>query len=198
MKKYTGYAGYEHDSKAEAVASYKLAELGFLRSSERFTQSFKDSTGTEFRACPDFHHARTGLYLEFKAADLNGVKTVATSESQLAGQRQRRGGFNIMKDYLDFGWNHSKNKQAIVQSAMTPDRFIVCFAKAPPFAEALAYLKAGVLFCTLASLPSYLGYIRLKQLGIAAGFSEHYTLTDDAGTAHPAGFTYGPCKVSSH
>ena len=197
-KQYIGYGGVSHDSQTEAKASFKLADLGFLHSGKKFDKRFVDPEGTTFGAYDDFFHARYGLHLEFKAADLNGVKTVATSESQLAGQRQRRGGFNIMKDYLDFGWNHSKNKQAIVQSAMTPDRFIVCFAKAPPFAEALAYLKAGVLFCTLASLPSYLGYIRLKQLGIAAGFSEHYTLTDDAGTAHPAGFTYGPCKVSSH
>ncbi|MDB5843935.1 MAG: hypothetical protein JWP79_1245, partial [Polaromonas sp.] len=113
---------------------------------------------------------------------------------QVAARMEWRGGELPMKDKLDYQWNHSKRKQAIVQAAYTPDRFIVCFAKAPTFAEALAYLKAGVLFCTLASLPSYLGYVRLKQLGLAVGFSESYTLTDDAGTAHPAGYTYSAAE----
>jgi len=191
-KQYIGYGGVSHDSQTEAKASYKLADFGFLHSGKKFDKRFLDSEGTSFGAYPDFYHARYGLHLEWKDAELNGVKTVATSESQLAGQRQRRGGPNIPKDWLDYGWNHSKNKQAIVQAAYTPDRFIVCFAKAPPFSEALAYLKAGVVFCTLASLPSYLGYIALKQRGLCIGFSESYTLTDEAGTAHAAGYTYGP------
>lgn len=152
-KKYLGYGGIYHDSKTEAQASFKLADLGFLHSGKKFDKRFLDSEGTSFGAYPDFFHARYGLHLEWKDAELNGVKTVATSESQLAGQRQRRCGPNIMPDYLKYGWNHSRRKQAIVQAAYTPDRFIVCFAKAPPFSEALVYLKAGVVFCTLASLP---------------------------------------------
>jgi len=191
-EQYIGYAGVSHDSQAEAQASFKLADLGFLRSGKKFDKRFLDPEGTTFGAYDDFYHARYGLHLEFKAAGLNGVKTKASSDKQLEAKKAWRGGSNIPKDYLDFGWNHSKNKQAIVQAAYTPDRFIVCFAKAPPFAEALAYLKAGVVFCTLASLPSYLGYVRLKQLGLCVGFSEHYTLTDEAGTAQPAGFTYWP------
>lgn len=192
MPTYTGHGGSRYDSKAEAAASYKLSELGFMRSNDRFSQTFKDSAGTEFRACPDFHHARYGLRLEFKAAGLNGVKTKASADKQIADRVEYRGGTLNMKDRLDFQWNHSKKKQAIVQAALTPDRFIVCFAKPPAFAEALVYLKAGILFCTLASLPSYLGYIRLKQRGLAVAFSESYTLTDETGTTYPAGFTYGP------
>ena len=192
-KQYIGYGGKFHDSKTEAKASFKLADLGFLYSNKKFDKRFLDPEGTDFGAYDDFYHARYGLHLEWKDAELNGVKSKATSESQLAGQRKRRGGFNVMKDYLDYGFNHSKTKQAIVQAAYTPDRFIVCFAKAPTFPEALSYLKAGIVFCTLASLPSYLGYIRLKQLGLAVGFSLNYTLTDEAtGETHPAGFTYGP------
>lgn len=193
--KHSGYGGNLHDSKTEAKASYRLAELGFLHSNKKFDKTFSDSEGTTFYACPDFHHARYGVYLEWKDSELNGVKTVATSESQIAGRLLRNGGYLTMKDKLDFQWNHSKNKQAIVQAAYTPDRFIVCFAKAPPFSEALAYLKAGVVFCTLSSLPSYLAYVRLKQHGLAVGFSEHYTLTGDDGTTIPAGFTYGPVGV---
>ena len=191
-KKYIGYGGIYHDSKTEAKASFKLADLGFLHSGKKFDKTFRDPKGESFGAYPDFYHARYGIYLEWKDGDLNGVTTVATSESQLAGQRQRRGGPNILPDFLKYGWNHSKNKQAIVQAAYTPDRFIVCFAKAPALSEALAYLKAGVVFCTLASLPSYLCYVRLKQCGLAVGFSEHYTVTDDAGIVHAAGYTYGP------
>ena len=192
-KKYPGFNGILHDSKTEAKASHTLAKLGFLYSNNKFDQRFNDSDGTDFGAYDDFYHAKYGIHLEWKDAELNGVKTKATSESQLASKARARGGFNIMKDYLDFGWNHSKIKQAIVQAAYTPDRFIVCFAKAPPFSEVLTYLKAGIVFCTLASLPSYLGYVRLKQLGLAVSFSLNYTLTDEAtGETHPAGFTYGP------
>lgn len=192
-KKYPGFSGLLHDSESEAKASFPLAALGFLQCNKRFATTFKDSEGTSFYACPDFHHARYNVYLEWKDSKLNGVRTKATSESQLSAQLMRRGGFNVMNDFLKYGWNHSRNKQAIVQATYTPDRFIVCFATAPPFSEALAYLTAGVVFCTLSSLPSFLGYVRLKQFGLSVGFSLDYTLTDEATNhSHAAGYTYGP------
>ena len=101
MKKYPGHGGSHYDSKDEGQASYRLAELGFLRSSKQFKTDFYDADNRLFNAKLDFYHAGYGIALEFKAAGLNGVKTKATSESQLDKQRQRRG-FTIMKDNLDF------------------------------------------------------------------------------------------------
>lgn len=192
-KKYIGFGGHYHDSASEAKASHTLAKMGFFYSNKKFDQRFNDSDGADFGAYDDFYNTRYGIHLEWKDADLNGVRTKATSDSQLASQMLRRGGFTTMKDDLDYGWNHSKNKQAIVQAAYTPDRFIVCFRKAPTFKEVLSYIKAGVVFCTLDSLPSFLGYLHLKQRGLSVGFSLNYILTDEAtGETHPAGFTYGP------
>ena len=191
MKKYPGYNGILHDSKTEAKASFKLADLGFLASSKKFSNLFVDPNGETFGAYDDFYHARYGVHLEWKDCKLNGVGSKATSESQLAGRRLRRGGFTIMKDDLDFGWNHSKVKQSIVQTTLTPDRFIVCFRVAPTWPEALAYIKAGIVFCTLASLPSFLGCIRLRQRGLQVGFSMNYDLTDNDGNTVLGGFTYG-------
>ena len=191
-KKYPGFNGCMHDSKTEAKASYPLAKLGFLHSGKKFPIRFNDSDGRDFGAYDDFFHARYGIHLEWKASELNGVRTKTTSESQLARKMADRGGFTLPNDDLKFGWNHSRNKQAIVQAAYTPDRFIVCFEKAPTFEQALVYIKAGVLFCTLDSLPSYLGYVRFKQRGLSVGFTLNYTVTDDEGQQHAAGFAYGP------
>lgn len=193
-KKHLGFNGILHDSKTEAKASHPLAKLGFFASGKKFPQRFHDSDGTSFGAYDDFFNAKYNIHLEWKDAELNGVRTKATSDSQLAGQMARRGGFTLPNDDLKYGWNHSRNKQAIVQTALTPDRFIVCFGKAPTFTEALVYIKAGVLFCTLDSLPSFLGYLHLKQRGLSVGFSLNYIVTTDEepGIAHAAGFTYGP------
>jgi len=192
MKNHIGFNGILHDSKTEAKASHPLAKLGFYASAKKFSQRFNDSDGTSFGAYDDFFNAKYSVHLEWKDCKLNGVKTKASSLKQLADKAAWRNAPNTAKENIDFGWNQAWRKQSIVQTALTPDRFIVCFSKAPPFEEALTYIKAGIVFCTLSSLPSYLAYLHLSQRGLAVGFNLNYTLTDEAtGETHPAGFTYG-------
>ena len=92
MNKHNGHGGNHYDSKAEAAASYRLAELGFSRSNSRFSQVFTDAKGTEFHACPDFYHADYGIHLEFKASKLNGIKTKENSMKRLDSIAAYRGG----------------------------------------------------------------------------------------------------------
>lgn len=172
-KKHIGYGGTPFDSKAEAKASYRFAEFGCFPAKGRFSQTFTDSTGTEFRACPDFYHAGSGLFLEFKTRTLNGVTTVATSDSQLASKLSYNGMITDF-DRLELGWNHAWRKHAIVQKALTSRNYVVVFEKPVPMPDAMIYLKAGIMFCTMNSLPSYLGKVQLAKNGLNVPFSLHY------------------------
>lgn len=172
-KKYIGYGGEPFHSIAEAKASFRFAELRCFSAKGRFQQTFTDSQGTEFRACPDFYHAGTGLYLEFKTHTLNGVRTIASSEKQLS-EKEQRNGFLKMFDRLKLAWNHAKRKHAIVQAKLTPQNYVVVFEKPVPAKDAMAYIEAGIVFCTMNSLPSYLAKATLAKRGIHAGFTLQY------------------------
>lgn len=192
MKKYPGYGGSHYDSIAEGQASYRLAELGFLRSSKPFKTDFYDADNKLFNARPDFYHAGYGIALEFKASELNSLKTKAGATKRLDSIARFRGGAPLFSDTLKYGWNHSKRKQAIVQATLTPDRLIICFQddSTPTFPEALSYMSAGIWFCTMKTLPTYLAALRLRQHGLRVGFSHSYTLIDDSGAELPASITY--------
>lgn len=192
MKKHNGHGGSHYDSMAEAAASYRLAELGFSRYSSKFSQIFTDAEGTEFHACPDFYHADYGIYLEFKASKLNSLKTKAGSVKRLDSMADFRRGIPLPSDNLNYGWNHSKHKQAIVQKELTSARLIVCFqdTHTPTFAEATAYTKEGICFCTMRTLPTYIAALRLRQRGLQVGFIHSYNLADENGIVLPANITY--------
>lgn len=192
MTKHNGHGGSHYDSKAEAAVSHRLAELGFGRSCSKFSQPFTDSQGTEFHACSDFYHADYGIHLEFKASKLNSIKTKAGSVKRLNSMAVFRRGEPLPSDNLSYGWNHSKHKQAIVQKALSPARLIICFqdSHTPTFAEALEYTKAGILFCTVGTLPTYITALRLRQRGLQVGFIHSYSLTDENGKVLPASINY--------
>ena len=192
MDRYRGHGGSHYDSQAEAKASHRFAELGFKRNDSKFSQVFQDGQGTEFYARPDFHHADYDIYLEFKASTLNSLKTKAGSDKRLDSMADYRGGIPLRSDYLSYGWNHSKHKQAIVQAALTPDKLIICFqdAHTPTYAEALGYSKTGLWFCTMATLPTYMAALRLRQHGLQVGFSHNYSLEDADGIVLPASISY--------
>lgn len=172
-KQHLGYGGTPFDSLAEAKASFRFAELSCFHAKSKFSQTFKDMEGTEFRACPDFYHARYGLYLEFKTATLNGVKTKASADKQLNEKEAFKGSLSLY-DRLKLQWNHARRKHAIVQKALTPQNYVVVFESAVPIAAAVDYINAGIVFCTLASLPSYLAKVRLAQLGLHVAFTMPY------------------------
>lgn len=162
-----------YDSEAEAAAAGELARLGCFRAIGHFPQAFTDADGTEFRAKPDFYHPRSDLFIEFKAAPLNGKKTKATADRAMASKQEFRGSLTLY-DFLSNGWNHAKAKQAIVQRVMTPQNLIVVFEKPPTAKEATKYVKAGIVFIPLSALASYLGYVRLLKAGLQVDFLLRY------------------------
>lgn len=176
-----------YDSKAEAAASPDFLRLGCIRASGHYAQTFTDADGAAFHARPDFYHPAAGLFIEYKAAPLNGRTTKATAERAEASQMQRKG-FLTGWDWLQCGWNHSKAKQAIVQRKLTPQNFVVVFNEPPTIPEAMAYVKAGIVFIPLSALPSYLLHARLAKAGIQTGFQLRYD-TDEAG---PVVLALGP------
>lgn len=190
-KKHKGYNGELYDSRAEADASFKFAKLGCIPCKEVFPQTFTDASGTKFRACPDFYHAGAGLYIEFKTYKLNGTQTKTSSEQQLTDKeiwRQSRGETLSLFDRLTLQWNHSKRKHAIVQKTLTPQNYVVVFLTAPTAEEAIAYLKAGIVFIPLSDLPSYILYARLAKAGLGVSFQLHYLDEKDGKTI----LTLGP------
>lgn len=174
FKKHKGYNGELYDSKAEAVASFRFAELGCVPCKTKFTQSFIDADGKEFRAIPDFYHPKAEIYIEFKCRKLNSVTTQETSKNALQGRRRYRQGEPWRIDYLNCGWNHSKASKSIVQETLTPQRYIVVFDDPPSDVEACAYLRAGIVFCPMSALPSYLAYARFIKIGLKVSFQLHY------------------------
>jgi hypothetical protein len=168
-----------YDSKAEKAAFPHFQRLGCIRASGHYPQRFRDADGTEFRACPDFFHPASGCWIEYKAAPLNSRTTKATADRAEASQLKRKG-FLTRYDWLQCGWNHSKAKQAIVQRQLTPQNFVVVFKEPPTIAEAMAYVKAGIVFIPFSALPSYLLHARLAKAGIQTGLQLRYD-TEEAG-----------------
>ena len=171
---YIGITGKRHDSISEAQASHYYAKFGFVPCDDYLPGDFYDKNGELMPSKGDFYHPRTGLYLEHKAADLNGVTTKAKSRSQLQGRANHRGGKPWRCDELKFGWNHSKASKSIIQAKLTPQNYIVVFEKPVPAKQAIAYMEAGIVFCTMKSLPSYLAKVRLAQRGFNFPFIMHY------------------------
>jgi hypothetical protein len=176
---YIGITGKRHDSISEAQASFYYASLGFIPCEDYLPGDFYDMNGELMPSKADFYHPRTGLYLEHKAAKLNGVTCKAKSRSQLEGRAARRGGKPWRCDELKFGWNHSEAGKSIIQAVLTPANYIVVFEDAVPMPAAMDYQKAGIVFCTMNSLPSYLGKAQLAKHGLNVSFSLHYDGPED-------------------
>lgn len=190
---YTGYGSKPYASKAEAAVSFDLASLGCFSADDSFyPATFTDAVGASFRAKPDFWSPGCELWLEFKTAPLNGVKTKASAEKQIADRleyRNRKGQPLLTVDMLKYQWNHARRKQAIVQQTLSPENFIVVFKDSPTVADAADYLKADLAFVPMSALPSYLGCMKLAKRGLAVSFHLQYHLegVDDA-----MGFSIGP------
>jgi hypothetical protein len=173
--RYIGVTGKRHASISEAQASFYYASLGFVPCEDYLPGDFYDKEGTPMPSKGDYYHPVAELYLEHKAADLNGVGTKATSKSQLESKAARRGGKLIMPDLLKFGWNHSRESKSIIQAKLTPQNYIVVFEKKVPIKAAMSYTDAGIVFCTMKSLPAYLAKVRLAKRGLNLPFRLHYT-----------------------
>ena len=93
---------------------------------------------------------------------------------QLAAKQAFKGILELF-DRLKLGWNHAFRKHAIVQKVLTPQNYVVVFEKAVPMPDAMTYTNAGIVFCTMKSLPAYIVKVRLAKRGLNLPFRLHYT-----------------------
>lgn len=170
-----------YDSKLELSSADYLLSLGFHRVShfkEDFT--FTDKFGDNFRALPDFYNPVTGLYIELKGCKLNSKTGKSKAENAMKRFENSALKFPVSANarryaQLRHGWNHSKYKQRIVQTALSPLNFVVVFDRAIPSDDYIHYCKLGLHVCTLKSLPSYNGYVHLRKKGLAVSFEMVFT-----------------------
>lgn len=182
-------------SKAEAAAAAILAQLPFpAHPCEDFAEAglpttYRDAVGEKHTGKPDFLccQSRSFTLLEFKAGKLNHHLTHESSRAALQSEYEAYTGrvsweplpHSVTSSYLyrrspraclDHGFNHSLFKALALQAEHGWQRYLVCFEKTPPKRDAMRYLEAGLVFCTLATLPDMLRTIELAQHGIYLPF----------------------------
>ena len=103
------------DSLAEETFYYRNSHLLTRPTKTDFPVTFYDSEETPFTAKYDFL-TNTGIYIEFKAHQLNNIAT--KRDSILALKAQEKYTNNSNRDYkqLKLGWNHSSEKHSIISS----------------------------------------------------------------------------------
>lgn len=177
------------DSIAEKDSAPKLAELGgshYTSFSPLLSENYLDSDGVELKGKPDFliKRGRCFIFVDLKSGKLNFHRSRESSHealkqeyreilhacpdflsysalSQALYEHSRRGQLAV----LDHGFNHSVFKLRALQAKHGWQRFIVVFHKAPSKEDAARYLKVGLVFCTVKTLPQMMSTIELIQHG---------------------------------
>jgi hypothetical protein len=151
--------------------------------------TYHDAAGERLTGKPDFLlcQPQSFTFLEFKAGKLNSHLTHESSRAALQSEYEScTGRFSIdpvphsvtsgylyrkrPRACLDHGFNHSLFKALALQAEHGWQRYLVCFEKTPSKRDAERYLEAGLVFCTLATLPDMLRTIELTQFGIFVPF----------------------------
>lgn len=120
-------------SKPEASVKDYLLRHGWVHQPNTLLPfTFKDREGTHFNAMADYYHPVYDVWLEIKDACLNGLKVKRTADKQSEAARLRPA-YAKHPTYFQIknGWNHSVHKQAIVQSTIGVNKFMVLFAGKP-------------------------------------------------------------------
>lgn len=125
--------------------------------------------------------------MEFKAGKLNHHLTHESSRAALQRDYEAYTGrysfdplpHSLTSGYLHHrrpvsclthGFNHALFKVLALQAEHGWQRYVVVFEKTPAKRDATRYLKAGLVFCTVATLPDMLRTIELAQYGIFVPF----------------------------
>lgn len=198
------------DSIAEITAAPAIAALGGTHCTSfapYLSEFYHDAESVEQEARPDSLIVRsdsTYTFIEIKSGKLNNHYTRSSSREALADAytlRFRRSAAGMNNAYLskalfaldrrgkvaviDHGFNHALWKQAAVQAQHGWQRFVIVFKNAPCEYDAKRYVAAGLVFCTLKTLPDLLRVIELAQHGILVPFvfknrNYSYSVTPDA------------------
>jgi hypothetical protein len=153
----------------------------------------KKSAGETYTGKPNFLccQPRSFTFLEFKAGKLNYHLTHESSRAALQSEYEACTGritleplsHSLTSSYLyrrrpraclDHGFNHSLFKVLALQAEHGWQRYTICFDKTPPKRDAIRYLEAGLVFCTLDTLPDMLRTIELTQHAIFLPFVFHW------------------------
>lgn len=202
-----------YDSLAESSSASVIAALGGRRCNSftpHFSGSYCDADGVTLEGKPDFvFQCKHGpVFIEFKAGALNNHYTRDSSHAALADEYMRllhrpadglshaalssalhnAPGRSGAVAALEHGFNHSLWKVLALQSQLGWRHYIVCFKANPKPADAERYSAAGLVWCTLKTLPQLLIRIELDALGIGASFVHRatkfsYEVKFDNGTA---------------
>lgn len=183
-----------YDSKAESSAASVIAALGGRRCTSfapYLSGQYLDANGESLEAKPDFVIERPHgpIFVDLKAGALNNHYSRESSRAALAEEYIRlrhrcpdgmshaelssalhsagRAGYLAI---LDHAFNHSLWKLRAQQARLGWRSFLVCFEKNPKPADAERYCGAGLLWCTLKSLPQLLIRIELEAAGIPISF----------------------------
>ena len=123
FKSTIGAAGITYRSIAEAAISFPLYDLGIVSRDAYYPHCFVDDEGTSFKAMSDFYCPITNIFFEFKNGYLNGIKSKATADNNLAAFNKADAlGFitkknrNIMT--LKAAWSASVPKFCMVQNQL--------------------------------------------------------------------------------
>lgn len=199
-------------SKAERLAAPILAtQPAPSKPCQSFTavglsKFYLDAEGQSCEGKPDFlcQQARSSTLEELKDSDLNFHRTHESSRAALQFEFEAMTGRAYMEDLphsmlsgalydagrtracLDHGFNHSLYKLLALQATHGWQRYVIVFVKTPPKRLATIYLDAGLVFCTLKTLPDMLRTIELCQHGFFVPFmfiskraKYGYTVTPD-------------------
>lgn len=198
----------QFDSVAERDAAPIITQLGGKRCTSfapLLETSYLDASGAELEGRPDFLIQRDRCYtfIETKAGKLNYHRTRESSHDALKeahrlifhrcpdtlGYSYSQLSKILHDDYrgrmavLDHAWNHSVFKLAAMQAKYGWQRYLVVFKKAPTKKDAARYLKAGLVFCTVDTLPRMMTTIELLQHGWRIPFvfrNRSYSFTVEA------------------
>ncbi|PSU32167.1 hypothetical protein [Photobacterium phosphoreum] len=110
----------KYDSIAEKQFHNRHPEL--LVTKDPYKCSFVDSSGTIFRAIPDFYDPQNSCYIEFKDGVLNTKPNKLSAIESSAKVQQYKADHNLnwtFKDAYTHDWNHSMFKQSIVQKRLS-------------------------------------------------------------------------------
>lgn len=212
---------YKFGSIAEGKAAPKIAALGgkpCSHFSPLLSKFYTDADGIELEGRPDFvmKLGDNEIYIELKDGVLNSHRTQASSTEALrdayrfhlgksgdgmthaelsrALYKSDRKGQMLARENA---FNHSLFKLAAMQARYGWLRYMVVFKDTPKPKDAHRYVDAGLVWCTLATLPDMLRSIELLQHGFQIPFYFNRRKISMSVTPDPASCGLTPDEVEA-
>jgi hypothetical protein len=174
-----GVTGKMHKSAAEAKASFELYNFGFVPCEDKFEKTFFDAEGKPFKACPDFKHEATGVFVEFKTRRMNGKKNKETAERAMQKVEQQIEAGWIKEDnrtyqQLEHAWNHSIHKVAAVSNQLPANMpLALIYESEQDLNEERRCVRNGVFMLSLQNMSLFATVLRMASLGLAVRFKRN-------------------------